>query len=88
MPEREKIALCLEYPIEQFGGTEVLVRQLIHGLAGRYRIVLVSPDNEAAIKSSIVAEKVEAHIRQAMADGWDPDSRGKPYIYELDELPC
>jgi len=66
MPEREKVALCLEYPIEQFGGTEVLVRQLIHGLAGRYRIVLVSPDNEAAVKASSVAGKVEQHLF------WDP----------------
>jgi len=38
-------------------------------------------------RPSIMAAKVEAHIRQAMADGWDPDSRGKPFIYELDELP-
>lgn len=66
MPEREKIALCLEHPIEQFGGTEILVRQLIHGLAGRYRIVLVSPDSESAIKSSSVAGKVEQHLT------WDP----------------
>ena len=38
-------------------------------------------------RPTIMAAKVEAHIRQAMADGWDPDSRGKPFIYELDELP-
>jgi hypothetical protein len=38
-------------------------------------------------RPTILAAKVEAHIRQAMADGWDPDSRGKPFIYELDELP-
>lgn len=62
MPEREKIALCLEYPIEQFGGTEVLVRQLVHGLAERYRIVLVSPDDGNDLKSSSVAGKVEQHL--------------------------
>jgi hypothetical protein len=35
----------------------------------------------------ILASKVEAHIREAMADGWDPESRGKPYIYQVAELP-
>jgi hypothetical protein len=39
-------------------------------------------------RPTIVPAKVVAHIRQAIEDGWDPDSRGKPYIYELDELPC
>jgi hypothetical protein len=29
-------------------------------------------------RPAIVAARVEAHIREAMADGWDPDSRGKP----------
>ena len=43
-----KLALCLEYPIEQPGGTEVLVRELIHGLAARHQIVLVSGDSELA----------------------------------------
>jgi hypothetical protein len=32
--------------------------------------------------------KVEEHIRQAMAAGYDPASRGKPFVHELDELPC
>ena len=31
--------------------------------------------------------KVEAHIREAIAEGWDPESRGKPYFYEVAELP-
>jgi len=31
--------------------------------------------------------KVLQHIRQAIADGWDPESRGGQFIYELDELP-
>jgi hypothetical protein len=31
--------------------------------------------------------KVEEHIRQAMEAGWDPASRGKPYVHELEELP-
>ncbi len=38
-------------------------------------------------RPSILKAKVEEHIRQAIAAGWDPDSRGKPYVYEVDELP-
>ena len=30
----------------------------------------------------IVERKVESHIREAMAAGWDPDSRGKPFVYQ------
>jgi hypothetical protein len=35
----------------------------------------------------IVDRKVESHIREAMAAGWDPDSRGKPFVYQVAELP-
>jgi hypothetical protein len=38
-------------------------------------------------RPTILAVKVEAHIRQAMEAGWDPESRGKPFVYEVDELP-
>ena len=36
---------------------------------------------------AVLAAKVEAHIREAMAHGWDPESRGKPYFYQVEELP-
>ena len=62
MPEKEKIALCLECPIDQFGGTETLVRELVRGLADRYRITLVSHDDESAIKKSSVAGKLDGHM--------------------------
>ena len=62
MAEKEKIALCLEYPVGQFGGTEILVRQLIRGLADRCEITLVSPDDEAGFKNSPVAGQVAHHI--------------------------
>ncbi len=26
---------------------------------------------------------LERHVRGAMADGWDPESRGKSYVYEI-----
>jgi hypothetical protein len=38
-------------------------------------------------RPNILPSKVEAHIRQAMAAGWNPEARGKPYVYEMDELP-
>ncbi len=38
-------------------------------------------------RPTIVAAKVEAHIREAMAAGWDPGSRGKPFVYHVSELP-
>src|SRR5215469_1581285 len=31
--------------------------------------------------------KVREHILQAMEAGWDPEARGKPLYYYLDELP-
>ncbi len=57
-----KLALCLEYPIEQPGGTEVLVRELIHGLAARHQIVLVSGDSAESWRASSVAHKIVAHL--------------------------
>ena len=31
--------------------------------------------------------KVREHINGAMHSGWDPSSRGKPYVYDVGELP-
>lgn len=36
---------------------------------------------------NIRAAKVEEHIRLAMEWGWDPEGRGKPYRYDVQELP-
>jgi hypothetical protein len=38
-------------------------------------------------RPTVIAAKVEGHIREAMAAGWDPDSRGKPFFYQVAELP-
>jgi hypothetical protein len=35
----------------------------------------------------ILPKMVEEHIREALAGGWDPESRGKPFIWFPDELP-
>jgi hypothetical protein len=39
------------------------------------------------LKQNISPTKVAAHIRRAMEAGYDPGSRGKPFVYEVDELP-
>jgi N-acetyl-anhydromuramyl-L-alanine amidase AmpD len=39
------------------------------------------------LKQNISPTKVAAHIRLAMEAGYDPGSRGKPFVYEVDELP-
>jgi hypothetical protein len=45
----------------------------------------VGNTKEAPARHPIPAAKVEAGIREAMAAGWDPDSRGKPYFYQVAE---
>jgi len=57
-----RIALCLEYPIDQHGGTEVLVSELILGLGPRHQVILVSPDDSASLARSKVAPLVAEHI--------------------------
>ena len=39
------------------------------------------------VRQNISPAKVETHIRRAMAAGWDPESRGKPFVFEVNELP-
>jgi hypothetical protein len=39
------------------------------------------------IRPPIVSAKVVDHIREAIEAGWDPESRGKPFVYEVAELP-
>jgi len=39
------------------------------------------------VRRMIVPQRVEAHIRDAMEAGWDPESRGKPFFWFPDELP-
>ena len=39
------------------------------------------------LRLPISPAKVAEHIREAMAAGWDPESRGKPFVCELADLP-
>ena len=61
-----KIALCLEYPIGKFGGTEIIVQELLRGLPKKYEIILISPDTPESLAASPVASLVPEHLF------WDP----------------
>lgn len=62
-----RIAQCLEYPIHQHGGTEVLVRELLRGLSAQHEIVLVSNDSPESIGASRIASCLRQHVR------WEPE---------------
>ncbi len=64
VPTRPQIAQCLEYPIGSFGGTEVLVGELIRGLSEEFEITLVSDDK--TLEGSPFKDLVARHIP------WDP----------------
>jgi glycosyltransferase involved in cell wall biosynthesis len=70
-----KIALCLEYPIDQHGGTEVLVSELIRGLAKKHQVVLVSPDDTASLARSKIAGLVAEHI--SFTPVWNSAARAR-----------
>jgi len=62
MPHRPVIAQCLEYPINAFGGVEVLVKNLVEGLADRFKIILVSDDQSRELENSPIGSRIEGHI--------------------------
>src|SRR5258707_11104058 len=61
-PRPRRVALALEYPLMQQGGTEVLVQELVKRLSTHYRIVLVSGDTNAGELPKEFSELLEAHI--------------------------
>lgn len=60
--QRERIAICLEYPIAMQGGVSVLCHILARELASRYEIVLVSADTPESFARSEAAAFVAQHI--------------------------
>ena len=62
------LALCLEYPLLDFGGTEVLVAELVRGLAAAFELTLVSADRTLA--GTWPAEFVTHHLP------WFPEEEG------------
>jgi glycosyltransferase involved in cell wall biosynthesis len=57
-----RIALCLEYPIDQHGGTEVLVSELIRGFSRRHQVILVSPDTRETLARSPLRPMISEHV--------------------------
>jgi glycosyltransferase involved in cell wall biosynthesis len=57
-----RIAVALEYPLLQQGGTEVLVRELVRGLAERYEIVMVSGDRDREALGEFFGSLITAHL--------------------------
>lgn len=57
-----RIALCLEYPIDQRGGTEVLVSELVRGLSRQHHVILVSPDTEESLAQSPLRPMISEHV--------------------------
>jgi glycosyltransferase involved in cell wall biosynthesis len=70
-----RIALCLEYPIDQHGGTEVLVSELIRSLSRLHQIILVSPDNEKTLAQSELRPLITEHI--AFTPNWRSASNAR-----------
>lgn len=57
-----RIALCIEYPIDQHGGTEVLVSELIRGLSQQHEVILVSPDNDETLARSPLRPMISGQV--------------------------
>lgn len=58
-----RIALCLECPLQQHGGVEVLVRELIRGLHEDFDLYLVSDDPEEVTRSSAFGPMLKGCLR-------------------------
>ena len=56
------LALCTEYPLSDKGGVSVVVRELVEGLAGDFKVVLVSPDRPDAQDFSREFPGLKSHI--------------------------
>jgi len=59
---KRRIALCMEYPLRQWGGVEVLVKGLIAGLCEEFDVLLASDDSEESIASTEFATKIRGHF--------------------------
>ena len=62
MKPRPTIALCLEYPLGQMGGLEVLLQDLILGLSDTFDLVLVSADHDLEQCPAQFRDRVKAHF--------------------------
>jgi glycosyltransferase involved in cell wall biosynthesis len=66
-----KLVFCLEYPLAQQGGTEVVVTELIRRLAAKqHRIWLVSADDTVSLARSRPAALLDGHIPSPRFSTW------------------
>ena len=73
MKTRRTIALCLEYPLGQMGGMEVLVQQLALGFPETIDLVLVSKDRSLAEVPIDYRHRFKAHFY------WSPEE-ASPFV--------
>ena len=72
-----RIALCLECPLHQHGGVEVLVRALVEGLHDRFELFLVSNDSWKTLQQSKHGLLLKGHFR------WDPSDHSTTQSHNL-----
>lgn len=70
MDGKPRLALCMEYPVGQTGGVEVLVGELVRGLAGTFDLVLVSQDESADLKATGLETLIAGHVPGFLRKRW------------------
>ena len=76
-PPRTRVALCIECPLLQHGGVEVLVRALLPGLARSMDVFLVSQDPPGGPPASSATSELAGHFP------WDPADHSREQIDRL-----
>jgi len=71
------IALAMEYPLHQQGGVEVLMREMVRGLAGRFEVVLVSGDPNREALGEEFSSLVAAHF------SWNKAAASRQVAHQL-----
>ena len=74
-----RLALCLEYPLHQHGGVEVLACALVEELSKHHKIHLVSNDQQSEIRSSAQGSLIRSHFQ------WMPEDHGVAQVNRLIE---
>jgi len=62
LKDKPDVGIAIQYPINQQGGTEVLVKALALGLGGSFYIHLVSPDTADELGASL-SGAIQSHIQ-------------------------
>jgi glycosyltransferase involved in cell wall biosynthesis len=65
----------MEYPVAQAGGVEVLVTELVKGLAAEFSIVLVSDDDQNSLAEAGLSSFVTGHFRWRFGQGGAKEAR-------------